>query len=179
MLTFRDIKAAIIASLSRDLLSTEWRKRVSPDSPPMAGHCAAASEAFYYLSGGRNAGMLPVVCAYYRDSSGRKYFAGETPPPGAERSSHWWIAGPSGARRGAGKIHDVTEGQLTEPFEYERGRGCGFQNPKGAVPSRRAQVIIDRVENILGKHAVAGFRGLHISAYQSACRAAAMSALRP
>ena len=63
-LTFSDIKRAIIDSLTPDLLEKKYAAQLSPDDPKETGHCAVASEAFYHLAGGKQAGFIPVVCGY-------------------------------------------------------------------------------------------------------------------
>src|ERR1051326_5665160 len=54
---------AIRASLTRDLLSKEWRERLPPDAHPVAGHCYKATEAAYYAFG-RQAGFEPHVFSF-------------------------------------------------------------------------------------------------------------------
>lgn len=69
----RDQKA-IIDSLSYDLLEPKYRATLAPDDPPETGHCAVASEAFYHMAGGREAGYMPVVCGYAVLPSGEMVF---------------------------------------------------------------------------------------------------------
>src|SRR5690606_17845664 len=83
------------------------------------------------------------------------------------RGSHWWIRGPRAGLRGAGKIHDLTEKQFSAPFPHERGKNCGFMQPQ-RKPSKRAQIVIDRVTEKLGREALAAFRKNCIRAFQEA-----------
>ncbi len=171
MLSHAVIKRAILKSLSPDLLSREWKKRVQPGDPPETGHCAAPTEAFYYLCGGKRAGYKPVVCTYYEGQDEKIYFRDQNPPRGSLRSTHWWVRGPRNGEQGLGKIFDISVGQYKDtPFPYERGRGTGFQQPQ-KIPSMRAQIIMDRVEKILGRAALADFRRQQIDSYRQACRA--------
>lgn len=178
MLDFDDIKQAIIASLTPDLLSKEWRLRVSPDEPRESGHCAVATEAFYYLIGGKVAGFKPVVCGYWESPQGAVCFEDQGVPPGSLRSTHWWVQGPYGPYYGAGAVYDVTAGQYGDyAFPYERGRGAGFQNPK-KIPSRRAQIVMDRVTELLGEKELAAFRAAQVRKYQMACHKFAIQAYK-
>jgi hypothetical protein len=142
MLNLNSLKKAIARALTPDLLSTEWRARVGPDKSGVAGHCAVASEAFYYLAGGKKAGFTPVVCSYKEGPRGGIYFPGDKIPKNSLPSTHWWI------RRGD-EIFDVTAAQYKLPFPYEHGRGTGFMQPQ-RLPSRRAAVVMARVEKELG-----------------------------
>jgi len=100
--------------LTPDLLRPEYRTGARR---PYAGHCYAASEAYYHLRGGRLAGFTPMTARH-------------------EGESHWWLRGPRG------EIIDLTAEQFAVPVPYGVGRGCGFLT---GTPSRRAQIIIERV----------------------------------
>lgn len=167
-LTFSDIKRAIIASLSPDLLEKKYREQLTPDDPPETGHCAVASEAFYHLAGGKEAGFIPTVAGYASDGKGNMKFGAEREEAirnGWRKESHWWIMGPSGGERGAGKRFDVTVGQFPEPFPYEKGHNTGFMQPK-QIPSKRAQIVIDRVIGKLGKEALEAYKKANIDAFK-------------
>jgi hypothetical protein len=168
-LTFDEIKRAIIASLSPDLLEKQYRDKLSPDDPPETGHCAVASEAFYYIAGGRQAGFMPVVCGYAANDKGRMKFGAEKAEapktPGWEKETHWWVKGPRDGRRGAGTIFDVTARQYPEPFPYGNGHNTGFMQPQ-QKPSKRAQCVIDRVTEKLGAQALKNYREANISAFR-------------
>jgi hypothetical protein len=165
-LGFDDIARGIINALSPELLSPEWKARVQPGEPVVAGHCAIAAEAFYHLTGGRAAGMLPVVCSYFETRDAAMYFNMAAAPDHALRATHWWVRGPGSQGCGTGPVYDVTVGQYKGiSFPYEKGRGCGFQNPYGQ-PSRRARIVMNRVESALGAERLARFRMEKIAAYE-------------
>lgn len=156
-LTYSEIKKAIIKSLTPDLLEPKWRALVGDNAPPEAGHCAVATEALYHIAGGREAGFIPTVCAYQADDKGM-YFGPDAQKEGRHRETHWWLRAPNDkGERGKGDILDVTVGQYDEPFPYEKGRGTGFMQPQ-KKPSKRAQIVIDRVTEKLGADALADFR---------------------
>jgi hypothetical protein len=74
------------------------------------GWCYTASEALYYLAGGKEAGLKPMRATVMVDGV---------------KVSHWWLSD-------NGEIVDVTADQFDFPFPYETGKGCGFQtNMKG------------------------------------------------
>ncbi|MBI1214754.1 MAG: hypothetical protein GC185_02920 [Alphaproteobacteria bacterium] len=171
-LTFRDIKRAIIASLSPELLEKKYRELLSSDDPPETGHCAVASEAFYHIAGGKQAGFMPVVCGYAANDAGEMVFKGEVAPAlqkGWRKETHWWIKGPKDGKRGAGAIFDVTAGQYPEAYPYEKGHNTGFMQPQ-QKPSKRAQIIIDRVTEKLGAQNLAAYRRANIAAFAAAQR---------
>lgn len=104
--------------LTPDLLQPQWRGNPNP----LAGHCYAASEALFHMIGGSAAGAK----------------AHSAPCRGGV---HWWI-------EQNGKKLDATAGQFdpaTLKEVYAQGRGRGFLTKQ---PSKRAQVIIDRVEKL-------------------------------
>jgi len=184
-LTFGTIRRAIIDSLSPDLLEKKYAEQLTPDDPPETGHCAIASEAFYHIAGGKAAGFIPVVCGYAADGAGNMVFGAEKQAAlakGWRRETHWWIKGPKNGQRGAGDIFDVTAGQYPGPYPYANGHNTGFMQPQ-QKPSRRAQVIIDRVTKILGAEALAAYRAENIRAFKSAAmqqgRAQAKIAKKP
>jgi len=101
--------------LSPELLQKKWRGSTNP----LAGHCYVASEALYHLLGGSKAGVKACSAQC----------------PGGV---HWWI------ELNGWKL-DPTSSQFdpqTLEGIYAQGRGRGFLTCK---PSKRAQVIIDRV----------------------------------
>lgn len=164
-----NIIKAIGKSVSRDLLSAEWRKRVSPDAPAVAGHCAISAEAFYYLVGGKDAGFKPNVCSYYKGLRGALYFDDSKKPNSAQKSTHWWVRGPDGAVRGEGQIFDPTKAQYDQPFPYEFGRAVGFMQPQ-KIPSKRAQIIMDRVIERLGADTIRNTQSENIERFQTALK---------
>jgi len=171
MLGFSAIKKAIIASLSEDLLEPKYRATLAPDDPPETGHCAVASEAFYHIAGGREAGYMPVVCGYAALPSGAMVFdkkqRQQAEQSGARRETHWWIRGPQGGLRGKGAIFDVTVKQYPQAFPYENGHNTGFMQPQ-QKPSRRAQIVIDRVTEKLGQEKLVAFRHANIEKFRKA-----------
>lgn len=175
MLTFEQIKQAIIDSLTPELLNAQYRAGLSADDPAETGHCAVASEAFYYLAGGRDAGFMPVVCGYSTYGADTLIFdpaaRAKAEQKGAARETHWWIKGPKSGQRGAGDIFDVTSAQYPFAFPYENGRNTGFMQPQQR-PSRRAQVVMDRVVQKLGAQNLAAYRRKQIADFQKAQRKA-------
>lgn len=176
MLTFRQIKQAIIDSLTPELLTPQYRAGLTPDAPPETGHCAVASEAFYHLAGGKAAGFIPVVCGYSTFGDDALIFdpaaRARAEQKGAVRETHWWIRGPKNGQRGAGDVFDVTAGQYPFAFPYANGRPTGFMQPQ-QKPSRRAQVVMDRVVQKLGAANLAAYRRRQIADFQKAQRKAA------
>lgn len=179
MTGFAEIKRAIIAALTPDLLSAQYRAGLKPGDPVETGHCAVASEAFYHIAGGKAAGFIPVVCGYTVTPDGRmhfgadrakaervadSHFARETGNSFA-RETHWWIRGPKDGKRGVGAVFDVTAAQYDAPFPYENGHNTGFMQPQ-QKPSKRAQVVIDRVAAALGAQKLADYRRANITAFQ-------------
>ncbi len=107
-----------LTSAIQNALSDDLRKsQYQGDPNPLTGHCYVASEAAYHLLGGKAAGWKPM------------FF---------NQGSHWWLENQDGRRV------DVTAGQFPGPYPYENGSGKGFLT---AQPSKRAQVVIDRVLN--------------------------------
>jgi hypothetical protein len=168
--TFDEIKRAIIASLSPDLLEKQYRDQLSPGDPIETGHCAVASEAFYHIAGGRKAGFMPVVCGYAADGRGHMKFGAEKidalKNDRWHKETHWWVRGPKDGARGAGGIFDVTVRQYPEPFPYENGHNTGFMQPQ-QKPSKRAQTVIDRVTEKLGAAGLARYKQANIAAFQT------------
>jgi hypothetical protein len=160
------IIGSIKSALTPDLLSREWVVRVKPGEHAVAGHCAVAAEAFYHLSGGAGAGMMPVVCVYSEAPDLSLHFNMATAPENCMRATHWWVRGPGNKGRGTGLIYDPTVEQYNgKPFPYEKGHGCGFMNPKKGQPSRRAAIVIERVQNNLGCAVTDSFRDNQIRIY--------------
>lgn len=168
-LTYSQIRQAIIESLTPDLLEKKYREQLSPDDPPETGHCAVASEAFYHIAGGREAGFMPVVCGYATDGEGNMVFGAqiaEALKQGWRKETHWWIRGPQNGERGKGKLFDVTVNQYPDPYPYENGHNTGFMQPQ-QKPSKRAQVVIDRVIEKLGKQALLDYKKANIAAFKA------------
>ncbi len=167
MNSYNKIIRAILASLSPDLLEPKYRAQLAEGSPPEMGHCAVATEAFYYLAGGREAGFMPVVCGYDVDTKGRRHFDGAKPD--RRRETHWWVRGPLKGERGKGRVIDITARQFSEAFPYERGHNTGFMQPQ-KKPSKRAQVVMDRVEEKLGRPALDAFKQENLNSIRVAAQ---------
>ena len=120
--SIEEIKEGIIKSLDDSLLKPEWKK-VSPRNN-VTGHCYAASEALFYMTG-----------------ADKKW----TPQVGKDENggTHWWLLS-----KEDGKIVDPTSTQFTdfgkEP-PYKNGKGCGFQQQ-----SDRCKTIMKRAFENLG-----------------------------
>lgn len=156
MLTDKKLKRAIVASLSVELLDKKYRAFLKPSDASVRGHCAVASEAFYHLMGGKEAGLMPAVCGYEVDEKGCLHF-NSAAASDFRHETHWWIQGPKNGKRGAGTVIDLTAAQFDFPFPYEKGRHVGFMQPR-QKPSKRAQVVIDRVTALLGAKALSAYR---------------------
>lgn len=158
--------AAVVAALSADLLNARWRAAARPDNP-LGGHCAVASEALYHLLGGVRAGYMPVVASFHMTRKGEPVFDATRVRAGWQKGTHWWLKGPAGGVRGAGPVIDLTAAQFKAPFPYARGVHCGFMQPQ-KIPSRRAQVVMDRVAERLGASYCAAVRVAAIARFERA-----------
>lgn len=84
---------------------------------PYTDMCYAASEAYYHLAGGKEAGLTPVYM----------------PVPGLRQ--HWAI------READGTITDLTVEQFGGLMpDYDRAIGCGFLTKQ---PSKRACALLE------------------------------------
>jgi len=98
---------------------TEELKSPNYGSHPMSGYCYIASEAFYHMIGGKESGFIPCTIKH-------------------EDVSHWYL------KHTSGKIVDITKLQFKTTPDYNKGRGRGFLTKR---PSKKAQIIIDRVSH--------------------------------
>ena len=105
---------AVRAALTDELRGEAWRG----SDNRFGGYCDVASEAFYYLAGGKSSGWKPIHVAH-------------------EAATHWWLIDRQG------RILDLTREQFRDPFPYAKGQGGGFLTRE---PSKRAQVVIERVK---------------------------------
>ena len=123
-----DAVRAIRANLTPDLLAGEYRACATQH--PMAGHCSVATEALYFMLGGKAAGYTPMNVRH--EVKGIKGGV-----------SHWYLRTPEGA------YLDPTADQFDTPVDYAAGRGRGFPTPKQGhaepPPSRRAQTLLRRL----------------------------------
>lgn len=120
MRSMQELKTAIVAELSPDLLKPQYLRMRNRNR--YTGHCYVASEALFYLSGGRASGLTPQVIRH-------------------EGGVHWYLK-----RASDGRIFDLTWRQFSTPVPYAEGRGCGFLTRK---PSKRCQILLRRVRNRL------------------------------
>jgi hypothetical protein len=116
---------AVQQCLSPELLTPAYRRqreRVPEAQRPYYGHCAVASEAVYFMLGGKKGDWTPHTMR-------------------VEGGTHWFLK-----NKRSGEIVDPTAGQFACELEYGQGRGRGFPTPKRGQPepppSRRAQTVI-------------------------------------
>lgn len=132
----KDLDSIIIkirSHLTSDLLAYGYK---IDEQNPTYGFCSIASEALYFILGGKRNGISSYVC---KDEDG---------------STHWWL------KDSAGNIIDPTSNQYTIVNKlppYERGiagRPCGFMGIRVDVgnkygfdrkPSKRARILLDRI----------------------------------
>jgi hypothetical protein len=105
-----------LENLIKQFLTKDLLKPQYRGFHPLSGHCYVASEAYYHLRGGKAAGLHAVNLKH-------------------EGVSHWWVEDNE-------RIVDITAAQFSSQVPYEKGRRRGFLTKK---PSKRAQVVIDRV----------------------------------
>lgn len=117
------IALQVRASLTPDLLKPEYRERNKDN--PFYGHCYVASEALFHLLNQHGDRDWHPVRA--RDNEG---------------TVHWWLENKDGW------ILDPTEDQYPDDAAapHDHGRRAGFLTKQ---PSKRAQVVIDRVNKSL------------------------------
>jgi hypothetical protein len=108
-------------SLSNDLLNVQYRKikEQHSEADVAFGHCYVATEAAYYLLGGKETGWSPqfVRVAGY---------------------AHWYL------RHQSGFIFDPTSSQFKVPVPYHLGKGKGFLSK---LPSKRCKQLLKRIED--------------------------------
>lgn len=105
--------------LTDDLRDSEYIKM---NRGKYCGHCHAASEAFFYLMGGKDAGYLVKQA---KDDAG---------------ISHWWV-------ERSGLIIDPTHEQYTDYGlvpPYAKGK-TRCPNQQGYIPTNRAKKLIQRI----------------------------------
>jgi len=105
------ILLAIRDVLTPDLLKPEWRRRRKPGDPRSKGHCYAACEALWHLTGKK---LKPKMMRLSADVT------------------HWWL-------ESGDMIFDPTWDQFKKAVPYEKGRGCGFLTEKPS--RRAAEII--------------------------------------
>lgn len=124
---------AVRASLTPELLRRTWRDYAAahPEQPSTTGHCYVAAEALYYLLGDERTQWQPhVVGLTLEDGS---------------HGTHWFLV-----HRRSGEVLDPTWDQFTEEERdilYATGRPAAWVSSKrGAGPSKRARVVMERVQ---------------------------------
>jgi hypothetical protein len=117
--TMEELAAAVIASLSPELVLPQFRKL--QENHPLGGHCYVASEAIYYLLGGRKSGYMPASITH-------------------EGVKHFYLK-----HRETGSTLDLTGGQFRTPPDYKQGRGSAYRQSQ---PSKRAAIVIARVREL-------------------------------
>ena len=107
------IRKRIVASLTDDMRRAPYKGHRNP----LRGHCYVASEAYYHIAGGKNAGLKPMFVSH-------------------EGAPHWFLLAANGS------VIDLTAGQFRTPVPYWKAKGKGFLTSK---PSARAAELIRRV----------------------------------
>jgi len=115
-----EFRGMILDHLTDDLLDKKHLaiKKKNPNLPQTFGHCYVASEAAYYLLGGKEEGWKPMFVRHLG-------------------ASHWFL------KHESGLILDLTWNQFKSPVDYSKGRGTGFLTKK---PSRRAKTLLIRIK---------------------------------
>lgn len=117
-MTWADFRKLIVDNLTDDLLAPKYRRiKQSTTTSNTFGHCYVASEAAYYLLGGREEGWKPMHMKHLG-------------------ASHWFLLHESG------KVLDVTADQFQSPLDYSKARGTGFLTKE---PSKRAKKLMIRI----------------------------------
>jgi hypothetical protein len=116
------VKPQRVVKVVQACLTDELRqRRYRGDPNPLRGHCSVASEAVYFLLGGKKAGWTPTTIKVGDEV-------------------HWYL------KNRQGKVIDPTAGQFACELDYGPGRGRGFPTPRqGAAqppPSKRAAKVI-------------------------------------
>ena len=118
----RPAARAVLASLSPDLLKLKKYRdlHAAGGCDPTTGFCTVASQALYFLLGGKKAGYAMKVMQH-------------------EGGSHWFLTGPDG------EVIDVTATQFRTRPDYAQGRGAWPAVPKpGNAPMLATLKLLDR-----------------------------------
>lgn len=107
--------------LTPDLLKPQWAKINRASGIHTTGHCYAASEALFYLLGGKDKSP-------YRPKRIK-----------IDNGNHWFLQ-----HQSTGEILDPTSTQFPDGIDYNLAIGCGFMQQ-----SLRSKTIIDRVKTFL------------------------------
>lgn len=115
-----DFRGLFIDNLTDDLLTPKYRKfKKANNVPDTFGHCYVASEAAYYLLGGKEEGWKPMHMTHLG-------------------ASHWFL------KHESGYILDLTYNQFKSPLDYSKARGTGFLTK---APSKRAKKLLIRIKD--------------------------------
>lgn len=118
-----DFRGLIIDNLTDDLLTPRYRRHKKTNNvPDTFGHCYVASEAAYYLLGGKEEGWKPMHMTHLG-------------------ASHWFL------KHESGYILDLTYNQFKSPLDYSKARGTGFLTKE---PSKRAKKLLIRINETRG-----------------------------
>lgn len=120
------ILAVIENSLTIEMLKPKLRKLRQPNFPKVWGHCFIATEAAYYLFGGKNSGLSPRVLKY------------------SDGNSHWWLMDDYG------NVIDPTIKQIQQPFPYHKGKKKLFV--ANHTPSKRTRELIAIVRQTIDQN---------------------------
>jgi hypothetical protein len=113
-----DFRGLVLDNLTDDLLTPKYRRlKKKSNVPATFGHCYVASEAAYYLLGGKEEGWKPMHMTHLG-------------------ASHWFL------KHESGYILDLTYNQFKSPLDYSKARGTGFLTK---VPSKRAKKLLIRI----------------------------------
>lgn len=115
-----EFKSLIINNLTDDLLRPKFRRmKLALNVPNTFGHCYVASEAAYYLLGGKEEGWKPMQMKHLG-------------------VSHWFL------KHESGYILDLTRNQFKSPLDYSKARGAAFLTK---TPSKRAKKLLIRIKD--------------------------------
>jgi hypothetical protein len=118
-----DFRGLIIDNLTDDLLTPRYRRYKKINNVPNTfGHCYVASEAAYYLLGGKEEGWKPMHMTHLG-------------------ASHWFL------KHESGYILDLTYNQFKTKLDYSKARGTGFLTKE---PSKRAKKLLIRINETRG-----------------------------
>ncbi len=118
----KKLGAAVIASLTPELVKEEFQ--FLQKKHRLGGHCYVATEAMYYLLGGKNSGYMPASIVH-------------------EGVKHYYLK-----HRETGEVIDLTAAQFRTAIAYQKGRGSVYRQFK---PSKRTATLLARVNNRLSK----------------------------
>lgn len=115
-----EFNSLILRNLTDDLLKPTYRAYKKNNKVSNTyGHCYVASEAAYYLLGGKEEGWKPMHMKHLG-------------------SSHWFL------KHESGYILDLTSDQFKAPLDYSKARGAAFLTK---TPSKRAKKLLIRIKD--------------------------------